>query len=132
MSGMLEHTFLFLPRVGAKREERLWGAGVHTWEDYVGAAPAATKGISRELKRQHDAVLQHARHALPRDPAFFANLVPSGEHWRAFGDYARDAVYLDIETSDAAYGFIVTVVGIHGPRGTRLLVHGDDHRDHGG
>ncbi|HWG92132.1 MAG TPA: ribonuclease H-like domain-containing protein [Candidatus Thermoplasmatota archaeon] len=123
---MLEHTFLFLPRVGAKREGKLWESGIRSWEDYRGSDPGGIKGIPRALKREHDALLHHARHALTRDPGFFASVLPGGEQWRAFGDYGRDAVYLDIETSDEGGRPIITVVGLHGPRGTTLLVHDDD------
>lgn len=123
---MLAQSFAFLPRVGEKTERRLWTRGIRSWAEY--RAADRVKGVAPPLKRQHDAVLAVAEGALAGDPTFFAKVLPSAEHWRAFGEFARDAVYLDIETTGAVAGpNALTVFGAkRGDGPTRLLVRDRD------
>ena len=119
--AVLEHSFSFLAGIGAARERRLWTDGLLTWEDY--RAARRVRGIGAVAKAQHDAVLAVARAALPRDPAFFARVLPLAEHWRAFEAFGADAAYVDIETAQDGG---VTVVGVHRRGRTTLLVRGRD------
>lgn len=121
---MLPRTFLFLPGIGPVRESRLWKRGVHTWADYR-ALPRVT-GIRPRVKDRHDELLALAETSLGRDPAFFAHVLPSHEHWRAYEAFREDAAYLDIETTGDRTN-AVTVVGVRRRGQSRAFVRGKDY-----
>ena len=121
---MLPRTFLFLPGIGPTREAGLWRRGVDSWDAY--RRLARVPGIRPRIKERHDAVLEVAASALPRDPAFFARVLPPGEHWRAYRHFAARAAYVDIETTgDRAND--VTVVGVRFNGESRAFVRGKDY-----
>lgn len=121
---MLPRTFLFLPGIGPVREGRLWKRGVSTWEDY--RRLPRVQGVRPKLKERHDEVLAVAETLLGRDPAFFARLLPSNEHWRAFGAFGHRAAYVDIETTGDRDN-LVTVVGVRYGGKSRAFVRGIDY-----
>lgn len=107
--AVLSRSFLFLPGIGPVRESRLWRRGVVSWTQY--RELPRVQGIRPRLKAQHDEVLAIAQERIGRDPAFFASLLPPGEHWRAFDPYSGGAAYVDIETTGDRENQ-VTVVGV--------------------
>lgn len=116
---MLGRSFLFLPGIGPVRETRLWKRGVHSWADY--RRLPRVQGVRPRLKAQHDEVLAVAEERMGRDPAFFARLLPPGEHWRAFATHAEGAAYVDIETTGDRENQ-VTVVGVRHNGRSRAFV----------
>lgn len=121
---MLSRTFLFLPGIGPVRESRLWRKGVSDWNDY--RALDRVKGVRPRMKEQHDELLRVAESSLGRDPGFFAHVLPSPEHWRAFAHFREGAAYLDIETTGDREN-LVTVVGIRLRGKSRAFVRGIDY-----
>ncbi|MHB8604671.1 MAG: ribonuclease H-like domain-containing protein [Thermoplasmatota archaeon] len=121
---MLANSFVFLPRVGERTEAALWRRGVHTWDDYRAEPPF--RGVPSHVKSDHDRLLAVAEGALGKDPSFFARRLADSEHWRAFGEFADRAAYVDIETTGGIGGNSITVVGIHLAGETRLLVRRRD------
>lgn len=121
---VLPRTFMFLPGIGPVREGRLWKRGVATWKDY--RALSRVQGVRPKLKERHDEVLSIAESCLGRDPAFFARLLPSSEHWRAFGAFGHRAAYVDIETTGDREN-LVTVVGVRYGGESRAFVRGIDY-----
>ena len=121
---MLPRTFLFLPGIGPVREASLWRRGVSSWADYrrMGRVP----GIRPHIKARHDAVLEVAESSFPKDPSFFARVLPHAEHWRAYGAFAAGAAYLDIETTGDRQN-LVTVVGVRRMGQSRAFVRGKDY-----
>lgn len=121
---VLPRTFLFLPGIGPTREEGLWRRGVDSWDAY--RALPRVSGIRPRIKERHDAVLDLAAAALAEDPTFFARHLPSNEHWRAYGAFAKGAAYLDIETTGDRTN-AVTVVGVRYKGESRAFVRGKDY-----
>src|SRR4051812_40043896 len=109
---MLRHTFLHLPRIGRRSETRLWTEGVVTWDD-----------LERRLEKQlslfpnADRVDPHGLHESRRalsagDASYFADRLPSQEHYRIALSFPRETLFLDIETTGLSlYYDYVTVVG---------------------
>jgi uncharacterized protein YprB with RNaseH-like and TPR domain len=121
---VLSRSFLFLAGIGPVRENRLWRRGVSSWAQYRDLP--RVQGIRPRLKAQHDEVLALAEERMGRDPAFFAHLLPTGEHWRAFGQYGEGAAYVDIETTGDRDNQ-VTVVGVRHRGKSRAFVKGIDY-----
>ena len=93
---MIEQSFVFLDRIGAKAERRIWAQGIKNWDDFLKAEKVA--GISRKAKLYFDRQIEEARRALHREEAdYFLGKLPAKERWRLY-DYFREAVlFLDIE-----------------------------------
>ena len=36
---MLKNTFIHIPGIGPKTEQRLWDSGTHNWEDFIQNCP---------------------------------------------------------------------------------------------
>lgn len=130
---MLTASFQLTPGLGPRRERQLWRAGIASWSDYVASAPPAASPPGRaRLPAARDAALRTAievaRAALATgDVARLAALLPGAEHWRLYGRFERDAVYLDIETSDdASDTCFISAIGILDRQGPRLLLAGRD------
>lgn len=121
---MLPRTFLFLPGIGPVREAGLWRRGVDSWDAY--RRLPRVSGVRPHLKARHDAVLEMAEAALPRDPGFFARVLPPAEHWRAYRHFGHRAAFVDIETTGDRQND-VTVVGVRLNGESRAFVRGKDY-----
>ncbi len=122
---MLTNTFIHAPGVGQRTESHLWGQGVLTWEDFLAQEdslqiPAVQRFHLGETVRDSQSALAG------RDPGYFARVIPSGETWRAFPEFARTAAYLDIETTGDTSADSITVIGLYDGRQTHTFVQGRD------
>ena len=120
---MLRQTFLHVPGVGYRTEERLWRSGLESWDDVQGVR---AEGIPRRLRPTLEEEIGRSEDALRRGKyRYFAARLPPREHWRAWPEF-RDAVgYLDIETTGLDIGRdAVTVVGLYDGRKKRSYVKG--------
>ena len=123
--SMITHTFQLLPSVGAKKERAIWETGVRSWDDFLSADAVGT--MKREAKERGDVLLTQASELLDDgDSRSLADMLPKGEVWRMYRRFARDAVYLDIETDGLSRDALVTVVTVHSARGTVTLTEGID------
>jgi uncharacterized protein len=119
---MLKRTFIHLPGVGPRFETHFWRQGVATWEDFLAAR--RLRGLSRDRLGWLQGELQGSLGHL-EDPAYFAERLPAGEHWRLFRHFRPRVGYLDIETTGKAWpGLLVTVVGLYDGRNMRQFVQG--------
>jgi len=126
VSPVLASTFQLAPGFGPRREQRLWGQGIGCWTDLLDApAGVSSPGAGDAALR---AAVAEAQDALARgDADRLAGMLPSGEHWRMFADFADGAAYLDIETGDddvACAG--ISAIGIFDRAGPRILLAGRD------
>jgi len=124
---MLEHTFVHIPGIGRTTEQGLWEQGVCTWADAEGTNPGSGK-IRRRVFAQLRRYLPDSRHALQeRNAGFFSRLCGLGEAWRLFGRFARDCVYLDIETTGLSPGHDeITMVGVYDGNAYKPFIAGDN------
>lgn len=124
---MIRNTFCHIPGVGMHTERLLWDLGVHSWDDFgqVAAArlPIGQKRIgilTRHLDQSRVRLEQH-------DPHFFADQLPSDQHWRLFPDFRESLVYLDIETTGMGSPFdTITTIALYDGKAIRWYVQGDN------
>ena len=93
---MLEHTFIHIPGIGLKTEQRIWEAGLLTWETFLSHEDLAifSPGRHAYVRQQIEASVAN------RDNIrFFGSRLSSGNLWRLFNRFRERAVYLDIETN---------------------------------
>lgn len=108
----LEHTFLHLPRIGVRTEQKLWREGVKTWDDLETArqAPPDLFGVPHHPLLN---ALAASRRALEsRDSTYFAKRLPPREHYRIAGTFPDETLFLDIETTGLSlYYDSITLIG---------------------
>lgn len=118
---MLEQTFCHIPGIGAKTEQGLWAAGICSWREVAGhpELPARRAAALTQLASESLARLE------ARDVAFFAERLPSNEHWRLFPHFRDRIAYLDIETTGLGNpGDHITTIALYDGRAIRHYVHG--------
>ncbi len=118
---MLEHTFIHLPGFGPIREQKLWGEGVSTWDEFL------ERFAGSHLHRENCTTIASSRFALKsKDASFFSDTLPRNESWRCFPHFKRIA-YLDIETTGLSpEGDHLTVVGLYDGKKTKSYIHGQN------
>ena len=123
---MLKQTFRHIQGIGKKTEQRLWKAGVTSWEHFLdsptlGSLPQWFQDASRfELERSLTALEK-------RDARYFSTRLPHQLHWRLYPEFSERVAYLDIETTGlGAEESIITVIGIYDGKRSRVYVQGDN------
>ncbi len=119
---MLFHTFCHLPGIGRATEQRLWAAGVISWNDWQEPSPvrlanSSTKEISRLLDQSRLAMTD-------QDPFFFINLLANWELWRIFPHFRHTTAYIDIETTGLGADADLTTIALYDGREVHTYVNG--------
>ena len=94
---MLKNTFLHVPRLGIKTEQRIWSSGIHCWDDLLrGDLKCFSLKRADTLRR----CIEDSKTNLSKgNPNYFGSLLPSNQFWRFFPDFKESVAYLDIETT---------------------------------
>jgi len=121
---MLRNTFVHLPGVGSKRERMLWDRGILDWERFLAASGGDF--LPRRARESAVPLICQSLDAVGRgDARFFGPLLPLGETWRLYPEFAGRALFLDIETTGlSGYWDQVTVIGALSRDGLALFVQG--------
>lgn len=117
-----------MPGVGIKAEERLWASGVTSWDALGTEAVVGMTARKRDSLAQH--VAESRRQLEGKNPLFFAETLPSAEHWRLFPEFRDSVAYVDIETTGlGGYGDHITTIALYDGRVVRHYVHGQNLAD---
>jgi uncharacterized protein len=127
VGDMITHTFCHIPGIGTRTEQQLWDLGVLTWSDFD-ASTSVKLPMGRERVRRVSYCLDESFNSLKNhDPGFFADLLPSDQHWRLFQAFRSVAVYLDIETTGMGTpGDHITTIALYDGNTIRWYVHGQN------
>jgi hypothetical protein len=109
---MLQNTFLHIPGIGGKTEQRLWQFGIYTWDH---CAKAGGSGFSSGKMDTMAEYLRESKNQMASlNPNYFAELMPTSHHWRFFPEFRDVTVYLDIETTGLSrYGETITTIALY-------------------
>ena len=108
---ILERSFVLLDRVGVRTERRIWDQGVRHWDDFLDRRTVGPLSAAR--KAEADAVIERAKEALRgRDAPFFQTRLGGPHIWRLYPSFAREATFVDIETTGISRNSAITVVGV--------------------
>jgi uncharacterized protein YprB with RNaseH-like and TPR domain len=128
---VLTNTFCHIPLIGLRLEQRLWEAGVQSWDDLSGLAkasvsPARAAAIERDIEESR-------RQLAAGNPYYFAEYLPSNQHWRLFPEFRHKTAYLDIETTGIdGYDAHITSISVYDGTVIRCYVYEenlDDFKD---
>ncbi|MBW2524424.1 MAG: ribonuclease H-like domain-containing protein [Deltaproteobacteria bacterium] len=122
---MIRRTFCHLPRIGVRTEERLWAAGLESWDDVVRAPAAPVPAAQRDRLERG---IRDSEEILARgDGVAFTRTLPTNQHWRLFPAFRDRVAYLDIETTGlGGPGDIITTIALYDGRRVRHFVHGQN------
>lgn len=118
---MLEHTFCHIPGIGMKTEQKLWSAGITTWNDWSAKLPVR---LSAATLVDAESILDASQSALAGDPGFFTARLASSEPWRIFPHYRNRTAYLDIETTGLDDFAEVTTIALYDGKNIFTYVNG--------
>ncbi len=118
---MIQGSFIFLEKITAAREKKLWQQGILSWDDFLRTDKIS--GITAAAKKYYDRKLVEARRQLHlQNSSYFCHLLPQTEHWRLYEFFKEEAVYLDIETDGLSDNNDVTLVGLFDGFDTKTMI----------
>ena len=118
---MLTHSFIHLPGIGVKTEEKLWQAGCYQWDQWQENVPVRLPNSSLPELSQ---LLERSAEELDNGPGFFSKRLPSNEQWRLFSHFRDRTAYLDIETTGLGVDAEVTTIALYDGDTVRCYVNG--------
>lgn len=117
---MMSRSFVFLEKIGKKKEQQLWARGITDWVAFL--RTENIPGISKQVKDYYDWRIREAQKALAtEDTDYFTKHFPATEHWRLYDYWKEDGGFLDIEIDSRGK---VIVVGISNYYHTNHFVRG--------
>jgi uncharacterized protein YprB with RNaseH-like and TPR domain len=109
--------------VGKTTEARLWQRGATDWDTFLRIRDDL--GMARGKVAYWGDCLEECRERLAsEDSRYFARTLAPRDQWRAYPEFRRRILYLDIETTGAGTDDEVTVVGVYDGRELRQYVRG--------
>ncbi len=119
---MLIHSFVHLPYIGRKTEQRYWQEGICTWRQLLEHLETKSSTGYRffKIKKALEDTFDNQN-----NPRFFHPLLPAGERWRLYPDFMDSCVFLDIETTGTStWENEITVIGTYNGKEFKQFVNG--------
>lgn len=118
----IENSFIPVKGVGEKTEQKLWQAGVTTWEDFDGSVVGPTRA-----ERIYDFISTARTHLDKGNAHYFGEVFPEESYWRLYENFSKNACFLDIETTGLnKWNDDVTIVGLYQGGEMTTLVRGQN------
>jgi len=125
---MLKNTFIHIPGIGIKTEERLWDSGILDWDDFK--EPFEINLSHKKLESIERYLQESRKHIVDNSPKYFEYLLPANMHWRMFPEFRSSTVYLDIETTGLKmWGFKITTISLYDGESIFYYVNGQNLED---
>ncbi len=118
----IENSFIMIPGIGQKTEQKLWKQGVTHWEEIDNCS------LTENKKQKISEFVETARKNLEvGNSVFFGSKLPSKSTWRMYRNFEDSACFFDIETTglDAKRNKVTTVSFYRNGEST-TLVRGQD------
>ncbi len=123
--GILQRTFCHIPSISTAFEYELWEAGIQHWDHASRILSDWTSEGKREVLNDYAA--RSVRELQNQNVAFFAQGLPSSEHWRLFPEFRNHIAYLDIETTGlSASWHEITTIALYDGKDIHWYVNGDN------
>ncbi len=125
---MLTNTFCHIPGVSEKTEQKLWSAGITSWDT---AWPEAGFKLPRRCRESWPSHIQESiNHHANRNSAYFAANLPAKHQWRLYHDFQGSCAFVDIETTGLSWWTnTITTIAIYDGQTIRCYVNGDNLHD---
>lgn len=112
--------------IGKGAEKNIWDFGINSWDEAIEHLDSLP--VSQTKKKAISVGVDESEsHLKEKDHCYFAQSLPSAEHWRAYSEFSKDVAFVDIETTGLAPGQdTIAVVGIYNREKARTYVQGID------
>ncbi|WP_319407055.1 ribonuclease H-like domain-containing protein [uncultured Desulfosarcina sp.] len=121
---MLRQTFIHIPGIGPKTEQRFWAAGVDGWDAFFDDAALKLPASKRKTIAE---ALTESRHQLDRrNPGYFARRIPASHQWRLFSEFRDQTAYLDIETTGLEEDCTISTIAVYDGSAMVTYVNGQN------
>lgn len=118
----IENSFIPVRRVGEKTEQKLWKAGVTTWDDFEGSVVGPTRA-----ERIQEFISTAQTHLNEGNSYYFGQVFPEESRWRLYENFSEETCFLDIETTGLnGWSDDVTMVGLYRGGEMKTLVRGQN------
>ena len=109
---MLQNTFLHIPGIGVKTEQRLWETGIIRWD--LCEAISGSGFSTKKMETMAECLRESKHQMVSLNANYFADRLPASHHWRFFPEFRDVTVYLDIETTGLSiYGETITTIALY-------------------
>ncbi len=92
---MLRSTFCHLPHIGRFTEQRLWQAGIESWDDLL----EGKNNFARRFQHLNHLLIISKEKLKQGNAKFFSDRLVTDQLWRIFSEFQDSTAYLDIETT---------------------------------
>ena len=122
---MLKNTFVHIPGVSQEVENKLWGEGIITWEEFLERKENIFfLSNSKKSNIINELVLSKTNFE-NGNLEYFQKKLPKNQHWRCIG--CGKIAYIDIETTGLSkYTNKITTIGVYDGENTRVFINGID------
>lgn len=121
---MLNNTYIHIPGIGKKLEQKIWAQGIQSWEEFLEFQDKIPIPSSRKV-RICEEIKKSLTHLASRDCCFFSQCLPSAEHWRAYPLFSDSMAFVDIETTGFSQNRDqITLIGIYDGNKPRIYIRG--------
>jgi len=118
----IENSFIPVRGVGEKTEQKLWQAGVTTWDEFDGSVVGPTKA-----ERIEEFISTARTHLDEGNAYYFGQVFPEESYWRLYENFSEETCFLDIETTGLnEWNDDVTMVGLYQAGEMTTLVRGQN------
>ncbi len=125
---MLQSSFVHIPGIGPKTEVQFWQSGIDTWDMFANDRLIQLSAAKRA--NIHRALQASKIHLMNNEPGFFAQGLPSGQHWRLFSEFRDATAYLDIETTGMTYNASpITTIAVYSGSTVATYIQGQNLED---
>jgi len=118
----IENSFIPVDGVGEKTEQKLWQAGVTTWDEFDGSVVGPTRA-----ERIEEFISTARIHLDEGNVYYFGQVFPEQSYWRLYENFSEKTCFLDIETTGLnEWHNDVTMVGLYQGGEMTTLVRGQN------
>lgn len=127
-SLMLHNSFLQVPSIGVKTENRIWQSGIRCCDDFLKAPPDFLSRSKVSLICDHIRISKEKIASI--EPEYFYSNLASSDHWRIFREFRDSVAYFDIETTGlGGPGDIITTIALYDGTSIYHYVNGINLKD---
>ena len=118
---MLKNSFIHIPSIGQKTEEKIWKNGIRTAEEFIQSPTHFLAPKTRQRIADHI----HATRSEIQTAHYYYDHLPTGEQWRIFKNFQNNTAYIDIETTGlSTYRNEITTIALYDGQHIKTYVNG--------
>jgi len=89
---MLKNTFIHIPGIGPKTEQRFWDSGIHNWNDFTPNCPIRLPQSKMDIITSY--LEKSKQNRKFSNPNYFSDLLPANQHWRFFPEFRESRIFI--------------------------------------